>query len=304
MARKLLFPLVLLVVAALGPRTAAAEVEVVTTVPDLAALAREVGGSRIEARALALPTQDPHFVDAKPSLALELNRADLLVAIGLQLESGWLPTLQTGARNPKIQRGGRGYLECSRHVGLKDVPKGRVDRSQGDIHPGGNPHFLFDPRRAKLCAAAIADKLIEIDPEGAEHYKRRYQAFSEAVDRKAAEWRERMKEFRGHSVLTYHRSWIYFTDWLGLEVAERLEPKPGISPTPSHVVRVIKTGKRKEVKAILQESFYPSRTGKLVAKKIGAELVKLPAGADVGSGETYLEHMEKMVSALEEALGG
>ena len=149
--------LVLAVLLATVP--AAAAVKVVATVPDLAALAKAVGGDKVTVISLALPTQDPHFVDAKPSLVIDLNNADLLVAVGLSLEIGWLPVLQTSARNAKILPGGTGYLDCSRFIQLMDVPDRPIDRSQGDIHPGGNPHYLHDPRRAASVAKGIADKL-------------------------------------------------------------------------------------------------------------------------------------------------
>ncbi len=284
--------------AALGVSTASANVEIVATVPDLAALAREVGGEKVSITSLSLPTQDPHFVDAKPSLMLKLNRADLLLVVGLELEAGWLPALQGGARNARILSGGSGYLDCSRHVRLLEAAARPVDRSMGDIHTGGNPHYLFDPRQAASCAKAIAAKLGAVDRANAATYDANLRRFLERLERARAGWERRMAPYRGHPVITFHRSWNYLLDWLGLRSVAELEPKPGIPPTPSHVAAVLSTGRANKVRCVLQESFYPDRTGRLVAKKLDGQLVSLPAGADVASGETYLEHMDHVIDAL------
>jgi zinc/manganese transport system substrate-binding protein len=288
--------------AVLGAATASAGVEVVTTVPDLAALAREVGGDKVSVTALSLPTQDPHFVDAKPSLMLKLNKADVLLAVGLGLEAGWLPTLQNGARNGKILAGGAGYLDCSQHVKLIEVPAAPVDRSMGDIHPGGNPHYLFDPRQAASCARAIAAKLGAVDRGNAATYDANLRRFIERLDKARAGWEQKLAPFKGQPVITFHRSWNYLLDWAGLRSVADLEPKPGIPPTPSHVAEVLATGRANNVRCVLQESFYPDKTGRLVAKKLDGQLVSLPAGADVASGETYIEHMDHVIDAIAAAL--
>jgi zinc/manganese transport system substrate-binding protein len=293
-----------LLIALLAPNGAHADLHVVATVPDLAAIAREIGGSRVDVTSLSLPTQDPHFVDAKPSLTLAVNKADLLLAVGLDLEVGWLPTLQVGARNARVQRGGSGYLECSAYVDLIEVPTGPVDRSMGDIHPGGNPHYLHDPRAAKACARAIADRMAALDPDSARAYRAGLERFERRLAARRAAWEKRMARFRGAPVITYHRSWVYLTDWLGLAVVETLEPKPGIAPSPSHVLKVIQLGRARKVKAVLQESYYPSKTGALVANKLGGTLVRLPAAADFRAGQSYIDRMEALITRLEQALKG
>ena len=279
-----------------------AKVEVVTTVPDLAALARVVGGDKVSITSLSLPTQDPHFVDAKPSLVLKLNKADLLIAIGLDLEVGWLPVLQNGARNPKVATGGKGYLECAQHVKLLEVPTKAIDRSMGDIHPGGNPHYLFDPRQAARCTQAIAAKLGELDPGNAKLYAANTKAFLAKLDTARADWEKRMAPFKGHSVITFHRSWNYLIDWLQLVSIGELEPKPGIPPTSRHVAALLQLGKAKGVKCVIQEAFYPDKTGRLVANKLGGQVVLLAGGSDVGAGETYIDHMTHVIDSLEGAL--
>ena len=279
-----------------------AKVEIVTTVPDLAALAREVGGNKVSITALSLPTQDPHFVDAKPSLVLKLNKADLLIAVGLGLEVGWLPVLQNGARNPKVATSGTGYLECAQHVKLLDVPTKAIDRSMGDIHPGGNPHYLFDPRQAASCTQAIATKLSELDPANAKVYAANTKAFLAKLDKARGDWEKRMTPYKGHAVITFHRSWIYLVEWLQLVSIGELEPKPGIPPTSRHVAALLQLGKSKGVKCVIQEAFYPDKTGRLVANKLGGTVVLLAGGSDVGAGETYIDHMTHVIDALESAL--
>jgi zinc/manganese transport system substrate-binding protein len=286
-----------------APLAARAEVKVVATVPDLAAIAKAVGGDKVSVVSLALPTQDPHFVDAKPSLVLQLNRADLLIAVGLELEIGWLPTLQRGARNGAILSGGRGYLECAAYVHKLEVATAAVDRSQGDIHPSGNPHYLYDPRAAAGCASGIAARLVELDPGNGKTYQENVERFVKELEQKRVAWEQRLAKYKGSPLITYHRSWSYLLDWLGLVDVETLEPKPGIPPTPRHVADVLKTGRARNVKVILQESFYPDKTGKLVAEKLGGTVLLLPGGTDFNGGETFLAHMDEMVTAIEKALG-
>jgi zinc/manganese transport system substrate-binding protein len=300
MSKLLATALVAAAVTGLGG-TARAAVDVVATVPDLAALVKEIGADKVAVTALSLPTQDPHFVDAKPSLVLKLNRADLLVAVGLELELGWLPTLQTSARNPKILTSGNGYLDCGRAVTRLDVPTGPVDRSMGDIHPGGNPHYLYDPRQALVCARAIAAKLAAIDAGNATLYQRNLKSFETRITAARATWEKRMAPFRGRPVITYHKSWNYLVDWLGLVEVANLEPKPGIPPSPRHVAEVLQLGRQRGAKVVLQESFYPDKTGRLVASKLGGKVVMLPGGADVASGEGYIEHVDHLIDALVEA---
>lgn len=288
----------------LVPASARADLDVVATVPDLAALARDIGGAHARVSALSLSTQDPHWVDARPSLTLQVNRADLLLAVGMELETGWLPKVQTGARNPKVQRGARGYLECGQLVDALDVPAGPVDRSMGDIHPSGNPHYLYDPRRAEVCARGIAARMAELDPANADAYRANLADLARRLQARRAAWEKRLAPYRGTAVITYHKSWVYLTDWLGLVEVAHLEPKPGIRPSPTHVARVIRTARERGVKVLFQESYYPSNAGALVAQKIGARLVDLPGATRFHEGQSYIDHMDGLVSALARALEG
>lgn len=278
--------------------TAHADLDVVTTTSDLAAITKEIGGEHVDVTALSLPTQDPHFVDPRPHFALALSRADLLIAIGLGLEVGWLPTLQTAARNGDIQRGGRGYLEAAAHVAPLAVPAGRVDRSQGDIHPGGSPHFMLDPRRVARVARAIGERLATLDPGHRAAYESGTQRFVERLEQARAGWERELSALRGKKLIAYHASFAYLADWLGFDVAEHIEPRPGIPPNPHHVAHVLGAARRHDVKIILQESFYPESTSEVIAQRTGARLVRIPGGPDARRGETYRDFMNGVVRLL------
>jgi zinc/manganese transport system substrate-binding protein len=284
-------------------RSLRAEIRVVATVPDLAALAREVGGELVTVRTLSLPTQDPHFVDAKPSLALELNRADLLLLVGLDLEVGWLPTLLIGSRNPEIQPGARGHLDCSQFVSKLDVPGQPVDRSQGDIHPTGNPHYLYDPRAGERVAMGIARRLAQIDPGQEGRFRSNADALVKRLAAARAGWEKTLAPFRGSPVVGYHKTWSYLCDWLGFEQVGWLEAKPGVPPNPRHVAQLLGLARQRKVRLVLQEEHYPDSTSRLVAGKIPAPLLRLPAATNFPAGETYLAHVGRMVAAMAKALG-
>jgi zinc/manganese transport system substrate-binding protein len=277
---KTLITTVALALAALLPGQAAAALKVVATVEGLASLAREVGGDRVEVTSLSRGIQDPHFVDANPNLAVKLRQADLLIDVGLELEIGWLPPLVNQSRNPEIQPTGRHRLTAASAVQVMEIPTGPVDRSQGDLHPAGNPHFLSDPRRVEKVAAAIAAKLGELDPPGAATYQQRLADFQKRLDAAQARWRSALAPFKGQKVLPHHNSLTYFLDWAGLQAAGYLEPKPGIAPPPSHLAELVGLVKAQRIKAILVENFYDQRSADIVAKHAGAKTVAIPG--DVG----------------------
>jgi zinc/manganese transport system substrate-binding protein len=287
----------------LGAGTAHAALKVVATVPDLAALAREVGGDAITVKALSSPSQDPHFVDAKPSLALELNRAQLLLHVGLDLEIGWLPTLLVGARNGDIQPGSPGNLDCSQFVNKLDAPTQPVDRSHGDIHPGGNPHYLYDPRAAAAVAKGISERLATVDPGHAAGYRANLASFLKRLDGARTRWEQRLAGARGTPFVSYHKTWSYLADWLGLDTVGFLEPKPGLPPNPRHVASLLVLAQSRKVKMVLQEDHYPDATSQLVASRIPAALVKVPGATNVQGGESYLQHLDVMLERIAKGLG-
>lgn len=280
---------------------AEAKLDVVTTTSDLAAVTQAVGGAHVNVRALALPTQDPHWVDPRPHLALELAKADLVIRVGLDLEVGWLPTLLTASRNGNLQPGARGHLDASQFVTLLEVPKGRVDRSQGDVHPGGNPHYLLDPRRAARVASGIAARLALLDPANEKQYRSNADDFNQKLSKWRQHWETQLSFLKGKKLISYHRSMTYLGDWLGFETPLQIEPKPGIPPHPGHVSHVIAFGTQAGVELVLQESHHPVKTSQLIADRIGARLVVLPGGPDFRGGESYIGFIQRCVALLAKA---
>jgi zinc/manganese transport system substrate-binding protein len=278
------------------PLVAHAKVNVVATVSDLAAIAREVGGDAVQVETLARPTQDPHFTDAKPNLVLMLARADLLLVNGMELEVGWLPALLTGSRNGRLQPGSAGYLDCSTLVTPKEVPKMKLDRSMGDVHPGGNPHYTKDPTNALILARAIANQLSEIDHAHAEQYRKGAAAFEQALGAHLTRWRQALAPFKGVPVVTYHKSWIYFVEWAGLEEVAFIEPKPGIPPNPTHIANVLAVIRARSVPVMIQEEWYSAQTSELLARNSGARLVRVPGMTP--EGQSYIQYMDRLVAAV------
>ena len=298
-ARYLLLMLLSLASVFLFSGRAAAEVRVVASTPDLAAIAKAVGGQRVAVTALALPSQDPHFVDARPHLALELAKADLLIVAGAELELGWLPTLITGSRNAKIRPGAAGYLDASTLVDLLDVPKTKVDRSQGDIHPSGSPHYLLDPRRAEKVAVGIGRRLSELDPAGKDVYLAATKAFVSELRSARQGYEKKLARLRGRPIVGYHKSLSYLADWLGLDVVDHLEPKPGIPPNPRHVAQVIELGRARKVVALVQEAWFGTGTSKVAADKMGAQLIVIPGMTNFQGGQSYTQFIGAVVAKLD-----
>lgn len=255
-----------------------AEVNVVTSIPDLAAITREIGKDKVEVESLARGYQDPHFVDAKPSYVLKLNRADLLIYNGLNLETGWLPALITGSRNSKITSpNADGNLDASTLItNVLEVPDVPVDRSMGDVHPGGNPHYLLDPRNGIAVAKGIAERLGEIDPENNSFYESNYEEFKNKMADKIALWDKKLSSLESADIITYHKLWAYFTEWAGFSVRGTIEPKPGIPPSPSYIAELVKNSGSQDIKYVLAANYYPEKTAKEVAAKIGVPFVRVP----------------------------
>jgi zinc/manganese transport system substrate-binding protein len=301
MIRKI-FSLLLFAACFWAATRAEAKLSVVATTPDLAALASAVGGERVSVKALSSPTQDPHWVDAKPSLALELSQAELLLAVGAELELGWLPTLQLGSRNGRVQPGARGFLDCSTLVDLLERPTTRVDRSQGDIHPSGNPHYLLDPRAAERVAVGIGKRLAELDPEGTRVYLERTKAFVTSLRDARARWQKPLEKLKGRPIVAYHRSLAYLADWTGLVVVDHIESKPGVPPDPRHVAELIALARQKGVRAVVQEAFHATRTSQLVAEKLGGKLLRLSGATNFQGGQSYVAFIEQLLKQLSEGL--
>ncbi|MFQ5587632.1 MAG: metal ABC transporter substrate-binding protein [Nitrospiria bacterium] len=283
-------------------------VRVVTTTEDLAAIARAVGGERVRVDFIARGVQDPHFIDPKPSYILKLTRADLLVAVGLGLEEGWLPPLLTGARNARIRPGGSGYVSASEGISLIDVPSGRIDRASGDVHGAGNPHYWLDPVNGARMAQNILSGLIRVDPEGKQHYEANVRRFREKLDAALEIWSERMRPFQGERVVTYHKSWPYFLKRFGLTAVDYIEPKPGIPPATAHLQQLIERIKTEGVRVIIAEPYFDPKISRFLSEKTGAAVVTLPPSVSeaTGIGDYFalFDHLSQSLARAFERPGG
>ncbi|EQB62529.1 MAG: hypothetical protein RBG1_1C00001G0108 [candidate division Zixibacteria bacterium RBG-1] len=251
------------------------KLKVVATTQDLAAIAGFIGGDKIELSFIAKGYQDPHFVEAKPSYLLKLRGADLLIAVGLELEIGWLPVLVRDSRNPKILAG-KGYLDASTNCEILEKRAGQVTRAAGDIHPFGNPHFWLDPNNGKIIAQNIARRLSELDPANTSFYQTNLDNFVSKLAEKQKQWEGLIEPYRGTKIVTYHNSWPNFAKYFGLEVIGYVEPKPGIPPSPSHTLKLIQLMKSNDVKIILMEPYFDIKTPQSIAQKAQAKVVVLP----------------------------
>lgn len=285
-----------------APSSAAAEAKklnVVTSTTDMAALAQEVGGDKINVESIAKGYQDPHFVEAKPSFLLKLRQADLLISVGLQLEIGWLPPLINQSGNPRIQVGAQGYLDSSQFAEILDIPQGTVTRAEGDVHPLGNPHYWLDPDNGRRVARGIANKLADLDPGDAAYFQQRFQDFDKRLSAAEQKWDAEMKPYRGRKVVTYHRSFPNFAKHFGLEVIGYVEPRPGIPPTPSHTIEIIQLMKRENCKVLLVEPYFDLKTPQSIGRESGAQVVVyLPSVGGEKQVSTYFELFDYDIGLL------
>jgi len=282
---------------------AQAKLNVVATTPDLGAIAREIGGDKIELTTLARPTEDPHFVDAKPSFIVKLNRADVLIEGGAELEIGWLPALLDQSRNDKLAAGAPGHISCSQGVPLQEVPA-TLDRSKGDIHAAGNPHYVVDPVNAKIVAQNIAAGLALNDTKNTDYYQANLKKFDDVIDAKLVEWQATLAPFKGAPVVAYHNSWLYFAGRFGLRIELFLEPKPGIPPTPAHLAEVISKMKAQNAHVIIVDPYLNRKTAETAARNTEAtvlDVTQFPGGIK-GTEGGYIQLMDYLVNSLAKAL--
>jgi zinc/manganese transport system substrate-binding protein len=282
---------------------ARAALNVVTTTQDMASIAQEVGGDKIKVTPLAKGYQDPHFVEAKPSFVLILNKADLLIVVGRDLEIGWLPPLITQSRNAKIQPGSAGYLDPSTSARILDMPTGAITRAEGDVHPLGNPHYWLDPENGRRIAKAIEGKLSELDALNAAYYAQREEDFEKRLTAAEQRWKAQMAPYKGVKVVTYHKSWTNFADAFGLNVVGYIEPKPGIPPTPQHTLDIINLMKAQNVKIIMVEPYFDTKTPNSIAANTGAKvLVVPPSVGGLPQVSDYFKLFDYDISLLVEAI--
>jgi len=268
--------------------------------PVWAALAREVGGERVDVDSATTPQQDPHYIQARPSLIAKLRRADLLVCSGADLEAGWLPVLLRQAANAGIQPGQPGYLEVAKIVPMLEVPT-QLDRSLGDIHPYGNPHTETDPHNIARVADALAGRLAQLDPAGESSYRERHADFAARWSRAIEGWEARAAPLRGMEIATHHVAWVYLVNWLGLVDVAHLEPKPGIPPSASSLAGLLDTLKRHHVRAIVRLAYEPDRPSLWLSERIGVPALVLPhaPGATPAAKDLFAVFDEVVARLLE-----
>jgi len=296
--------ILLLASLALAANTFAADkLKIVTTTEDLASLTREVGGDRVEVNAIGKGYQDPHFIEPKPSFLLLLKNADLLEVVGLELEIGWLPPLLDQSRNNNIRPGGPGYLDVSQGVEILDRPTGAVNRSMGDVHPSGNPHYWLDPANGVRIAIQIRNRLAQLRPADAAYFDQRLNAFKLRINEANKRWLAALAPYKGAKIVTYHSSWPNFTRHFGLDVVGFVEPKPGIPPSPSHTLELINLMKEQKVRVILMEPYFDQKTPEFIAQKTGAKVVVMyPSVGGAPGIDDYLKVFDRDVADLLKAL--
>ncbi len=261
----------------------AKKIKVITTSTDLKSITEFIGGEKVKVESIAKGYQNPHIVDPKPSYMLKLNKADLFVKAGLDLEI-WSQLLEDGARNPRIRYGSPGYVDASKGVELLDIPQTKINRSLGDIHVFGNPHYWLDPLNGKKIAQNILEGLKRISPENAEYFDENKRYFDREIDRRMAKWDEKMKPYFGTNVVAYHRSWPNLTERFKINVVDYIEPKPGIPPSPAHIANLIKKMKVVGIKIIIKEPYFENRIPGFISSRTGAIVLTIPTSVEGISG--------------------
>ena len=265
----------------------AGTIKIVTTTTDMKSIAELVGGNKVSVSSIATGYQNPHFVDPKPSYIINLTKADLFVTVGLDLETGWSPQLLSSSRNTKIQKGAPGYVDASTGVNLLQVPSA-ANRAEGDIHIFGNPHYWLDPLNGKIIARNIANGLERVDPANKSFYETNLQSFMNRIDTKMKEWLTKIVPYKGSKIIAYHNEWVYFETRFGLQIVDFMEPKPGIPPTPSQLVKVIKEVKTNNVKVIISSPYFTTSSSDVVAKQTGVK--ELTLATSVGGFDSIKDY--------------
>ena len=270
--------------------------------PEWGALAHELGGDKVSIYDATNAFQDPHHIQAKPSLLARARNADMVVCTGAQLEIGWLPILQQQAGNSKIQAGQLGYFEAARYVRMLDVPSS-VDRSLGDVHPGGNPHIQTDPHNIGLVAAGLSKRLAELDPANGAIYQGNYKAFIERWNAAMLNWEKQAAPLKGMNIVVHHKAFAYLESWLGLREVAALEPKPGVEPTATHLAEVLAQLQRQPAKAVIRAAYGDGRGSEWLAERAKIPAIVLPF--TVGGSERakdlfglYDDTVQRLLAAL------
>ena len=282
------------------PQFVSATIKVVTTTQDTKSITELIGGNKVDVFGIATGYQNPHFVDPKPSYIIKLSNADLYVTLGLDLETGWSPSLLSSSRNPKIQKGNPGYVDASVGVALMQVPSS-INRSEGDIHIFGNPHYWLDPLNGKIIARNICNGLERVSPENKLFFEANLKLFNETIDQKMKAWNEQIAKYKGTKVIAYHNEWCYFENRFGLQIVDFLEPKPGIPPTPSQLVKIIGEVKSNAIRIIISSPYFTTSSSDVVAKQTGAKVLTL--ATSVGAFETVKNYYDVFDYNIAQLLG-
>jgi zinc/manganese transport system substrate-binding protein len=299
----LLTLLSVLLVAAASP--ALADLNVATSLTDLASVAQFVGGKHVSARSLCQGYEDPHFVPAKPSLMKAIQHADVFISTGLELDSGWLPLVLPGSRNPRIQPGAKGFVDASEGVTVLEKPTGTVSRAEGDVHPLGNPHYYLDPKALEVVADHLAEVFSELDAANAAEYAANAKSFNERMESSLAKWRQELAPYQGASVVTYHKNFVYFADRFALKLFGNVEPKPGIPPTPRHIAELAAAMKGAGVRVVIYQPYYDAGAAKEVANRAGGSALEVATEVGGMSGtDDVFSKFDVLVSSLAKALSG
>ena len=287
----------------LGAQPANAKLRVVASTPDVADITRQVGGDRVAVETIAEGTQDPHKVPVKPSFVTKLNRADALVVQGLGLEHAYVPALLEAARNDRIMPGAPAYIDASLYVQALEVPSSQ-NRTQGELHPLGNPHFNLDPEQAKSMARAIAEGLERVDPTGGTAYRDGLAVFTALLERKIAEWQTLAAPLRGLKVVSYHPDIVYLANRYGLQLVGTIEVKPGIPPTSGHLQELLGAMQREKVRVIIREVSYDPGVAQSLAERTGARVAQISALAGGMGKPGYIDSIEANLRSLVAAAQG
>ena len=278
------------------------KLNIVTTIPDFADFSRNIGGDRVSVISLMRGDQDPHAVEPRPSMVMQVKKADLLIRVGMDLDV-WVESLINASRNSKVMKEASGYLDASQTITKLEIPEGKIDGSMGDIHCYGNPHYWTDPENAAPILNRILSRLVELRPADAEIFRRNYQGYSEKLAATIQKWKAVLLPFKDAAIVTYHNSWPYFVRCFGLDIAGYVEPKPGIPPTPRHISMLIDKMRASNAKILVMEPYFNLKTATAIAEKAGAKVVVLsPSVGGVRGANTYIDLLEYNVNHLADAL--
>lgn len=289
------------VAAAFFTSSAAAAIDIVAATPELADIAKQVGGDKVSVYSIGKPDHDYHMIEPRPSDVSRIARAEMIVRVGMDLDL-WLDALINAAGNPRVRKGAPGYVDASVGIRKLEVPREQITGASGDIHVYGNPHYFYDPENGKIIAHNILEGLIRVSPAGKSYFERNYERFARDIDSRLDKWQKALAPYKGKRVVTYHKSAVYFLRRFGLKDFGQLEPKPGIPPSASHVSDLIRRMKAEHVTAMAIESIYPRRFPDLIQRETGVKYVVVPYSVGSLGTKSYQDLIDMWVTRYKDAL--